>query len=170
VFCISASSVQSQRDFSSVGHTITHQVPTACRQSWIHQTYSLGVARWPAVTETCLSSQMFNIDWHLQLHCIIDYLMRDCEKDSFVQLCGIGFQCCANCCWCAINLGARYRAITRLHCVQFCSQFFGLGRGLGWVVGPNVSFAMGRHAYRQADHYAIVFKYFNCSICYSTGC
>ena len=33
VFCISASSVQSQRDFSSVGHTTTHQVPTVCRQS-----------------------------------------------------------------------------------------------------------------------------------------
>ena len=33
--------------------------------------------------------------------------------------------------------------MTRLHCVQSSVPSCGLGRGLGWVVGPSFTFAMG---------------------------
>ena len=64
VFCISASSAESERDFSSIGHTITD---TRSRLS-AGKVESIELIRWGyalachAVTETCLSSQMFNVD------------------------------------------------------------------------------------------------------------
>ena len=60
--------------FGCRSHYNWQQVPSVCRQSWVDWTNSLGVACWPAVTGTCLSSH-----W---LHCILDWLMCDCEKTA----------------------------------------------------------------------------------------